>query len=211
MVAHCDALVNTALIGNVHCIRPREKSVCRYSWRGIKSMMPIQNTGTSAQRIAATTKEYLESISGEFYTLYHSTYTHKVCNFEQSYTVPTYMGIYWWNRDLPLIFQQYSRTLPTANKWTWFLRSGMPAHCQWDRISNSLNRKFAEYLGVRYAFGVSSASAALELAAMVSGIGENDEVILPCHTFTATALPFMAKKSKPRFLPIFIPIPGLWM
>jgi hypothetical protein len=94
MVAHCDALVTRrssvmyiafALGKKVYADIPEEE---------IKSMMPIQNNGTSAQRIAATTKEYLESIPGEFYMLYHSTYTHKVCNFEQPYTVPTYMGIY---------------------------------------------------------------------------------------------------------------------
>jgi dTDP-4-amino-4,6-dideoxygalactose transaminase len=69
-------------------------------------------------------------------------------------------------------------------------------------------QEFAEYLGVRHAFGVSSASAALELAAMVTGIGEDDEVILPCHTFTATALPFMRKKAKLVFADIH---PDTWV
>jgi len=69
-------------------------------------------------------------------------------------------------------------------------------------------QEFAGYLGVGYAFGVSSASAALELAAMVTGIREGDEVILPCHTFTATALPFMRKKAKLVFADIH---PDTWV
>lgn len=52
---------------------------------------------------------------------------------------------------------------------------------------------FAEYLGVRHAFGVANATAALDLAAMILDIGPGDEVILPAHTFTATALGFMRK------------------
>jgi perosamine synthetase len=63
-------------------------------------------------------------------------------------------------------------------------------------------QQFAEYLGVKHAFGVSNASCALELAAMISGVGEGDEVILPAHTFTATALPFMRLKAKLVFADI---------
>ncbi|MDZ7315173.1 MAG: DegT/DnrJ/EryC1/StrS family aminotransferase [candidate division KSB1 bacterium] len=54
-------------------------------------------------------------------------------------------------------------------------------------------RNFAEYIGSRYAFGVCNATAALDLAAMILDIGPGDEVILPAHTFTATALGFMRK------------------
>ena len=60
----------------------------------IKNMMPVQNNGTSARSIADITKAYLESLSGEFYTEYHTVYAHKLCYDEQTYAVPTYMGIY---------------------------------------------------------------------------------------------------------------------
>lgn len=50
--------------------------------------------------------------------------------------------------------------------------------------------KFKNYIGSRSAFAVSSATAALELAAIMSGIREGDEVICPAHTFCASAIPF---------------------
>jgi len=50
---------------------------------------------------------------------------------------------------------------------------------------------FAKYLNTDYnCFAVSSGTAALELAAILSGVGSEDEVIIPAHTFTATAIPF---------------------
>jgi len=47
--------------------------------------------------------------------------------------------------------------------------------------------RFAEYLGVRHAFLVSSGTAALHLANLAVGVGPGDEVILPSLTFVATA------------------------
>jgi len=61
---------------------------------------------------------------------------------------------------------------------------------------------FASYLSVKYAFGVCNASCALELAAMLSGVGEGDEVIVPAHTFTASALPFVRLHAKVVFADI---------
>ncbi len=61
---------------------------------------------------------------------------------------------------------------------------------------------FAEYLNIAHAFGVNNATAALELTAMIPGIYEGDEVILPAHTFTATALPFLRRKAKIIFADI---------
>lgn len=61
---------------------------------------------------------------------------------------------------------------------------------------------FARYIGTSHAFGVNNCTAALELAAILSGVGEGDEVILPAHTFTATALPFLRRKAKLVFADI---------
>ncbi len=58
-----------------------------------------------------------------------------------------------------------------------------------------LEHNFANYVGMNYAVGLNSCSAALELAAILSATGPGDEVILPAHTFTATALPFLRSKS----------------
>lgn len=50
--------------------------------------------------------------------------------------------------------------------------------------------EFAAYVGAPQALGVSSCTAALELSAILSGLGDGDEVILPAHTFVSTAVPF---------------------
>jgi len=43
------------------------------------------------------------------------------------------------------------------------------------------------FLGVKYAYGVSDGTNALILALRAAGIGQGDEVILPSHTYIATA------------------------
>ena len=44
-----------------------------------------------------------------------------------------------------------------------------------------------KYIGVKYAYGVAGGTNALILALRAAGIGKNDEVILPSHTYIATA------------------------
>jgi dTDP-4-amino-4,6-dideoxygalactose transaminase len=48
--------------------------------------------------------------------------------------------------------------------------------------------EFAAYCGVRHCVGVASGTAALTIAALSSGIRPGDEVIVPAHTFIASAL-----------------------
>tara|TARA_B100000795_G_C22805767_1_gene444801 strand:- start:790 stop:1968 length:1179 start_codon:yes stop_codon:yes gene_type:complete len=65
------------------------------------------------------------------------------------------------------------------------------------RYQKNFEEKFSEYLDSDVAsFAVSSGTAALELAAILSGIDKNDEVIIPAHTFAATAIPFARTGSK---------------
>jgi perosamine synthetase len=48
-------------------------------------------------------------------------------------------------------------------------------------------RKFAEFIGVKYAVGVNSCTAALDLALKLLDIRNGDEVIVPTMTFVSTA------------------------
>lgn len=50
-----------------------------------------------------------------------------------------------------------------------------------------LEEEFAQFCGTRHAIGVGSGLAALELSLRAFGVGEGHEVIIPAHTFTATA------------------------
>ena len=54
-------------------------------------------------------------------------------------------------------------------------------------VTQEFEEKFSNYLGVKYAFGVSSGTAALHIAHKVIGIEQGDEVIVPSLTFVATA------------------------
>jgi dTDP-4-amino-4,6-dideoxygalactose transaminase len=46
---------------------------------------------------------------------------------------------------------------------------------------------FAEFLGVKHVVGTNNGTTALQLALLALGVGPGDEVIVPAHTFVATA------------------------
>jgi len=64
-----------------------------------------------------------------------------------------------------------------------------PTYSQGDELK-AFEAEFAAYLGAPHAMGVSSATAALETAAVLADIGSGDEVVIPAHTFVSTAVPF---------------------
>src|SRR3954469_3044045 len=60
-------------------------------------------------------------------------------------------------------------------------------------------RGFAAYCGTRYCVGVASGTAALTIALVAAGIGPGDEVIVPAHTFIASALGVVHAGATPVF------------
>ncbi|MBU3578671.1 DegT/DnrJ/EryC1/StrS family aminotransferase [Polynucleobacter sp. 73C-SIWE] len=57
----------------------------------------------------------------------------------------------------------------------------------WSKYLTAFERRFAEYVGVKYALATSSCTGALQIALMSLGISQGDEVIVPDQTWVATA------------------------
>jgi dTDP-4-amino-4,6-dideoxygalactose transaminase len=66
------------------------------------------------------------------------------------------------------------------------------------RYLKDFEQALCRYLAVPsgHVFGVNSATSALELIAALVHLDEGDEIIVPGHTFTASALPFLRRKGK---------------
>ena len=60
----------------------------------------------------------------------------------------------------------------------------------------TLETKFSEYLGTNHSFAVCNATAALEIAAQLCCFKDGQEVIVPAHTFTSSAYPFVKNGAK---------------
>jgi len=67
------------------------------------------------------------------------------------------------------------------------------------RYVAQFEEEFAKYTGARFTIGVSSGTAALELALKAEAIGPGDEVIVPANTFFATAEAVSNVGAKPVF------------
>jgi len=57
-------------------------------------------------------------------------------------------------------------------------------------------KKYRDFLGVDHAFAMSSATSALEIAAQLCEFSSDDEIIIPSHTYTSSAYPFVKKGAK---------------
>lgn len=60
-------------------------------------------------------------------------------------------------------------------------------------------REFADYHGARHCVATSSGTTAIHTALIALGIGEGDEVIVPAHTFIASATPVLHQRAHPVF------------
>lgn len=69
-------------------------------------------------------------------------------------------------------------------------------------VTQEFEKRFADYLGIKYAFAVSSGTAALHIAHRALGIGKGDEVICPSLTFVATANSILYTGATPVFADI---------
>jgi dTDP-4-amino-4,6-dideoxygalactose transaminase len=89
------------------------------------------------------------------------------------------------------------RTIPFFNYPALFARQREEILSTVDRVFSAgklilqedleqFEANLAQYLGVKYAFGVGNGTDGLLIALMASSVGKGDEVIMPSHTFIAT-------------------------
>jgi dTDP-4-amino-4,6-dideoxygalactose transaminase len=64
------------------------------------------------------------------------------------------------------------------------------------RYQDQFERAFVAYTGAAHAFAVASCTGALELSALLCELKPGDEVIMPAHTFAASAIPFARTGAK---------------
>src|SRR4051812_10861699 len=67
---------------------------------------------------------------------------------------------------------------------------------------HDFEERLAEYVGARHAISVGNATDALELNIAAAGIKAGDEVILPSHTFVASASAVVTAGATPVFAEI---------
>jgi len=64
------------------------------------------------------------------------------------------------------------------------------------KYQEEFQKKLSSYLGVDQIYTLNNATAALELTAQLCQFKSDDEIIIPAHTYTATAYPFLKKGAK---------------
>jgi dTDP-4-amino-4,6-dideoxygalactose transaminase len=72
-------------------------------------------------------------------------------------------------------------------------------------VTQEFEQAFARFLGVKHAFAITNATAALHLAYMALGLGPGDEVVVPSLTFVATANAILYTGARPVFAEIKSP------
>jgi len=68
--------------------------------------------------------------------------------------------------------------------------------------TEEFEKRFAEYVGCKYAVGVNSATAALHLALIVAGVGAGDEVLTTPMTFVSTNHAILYQQAEPVFVDV---------
>lgn len=69
-------------------------------------------------------------------------------------------------------------------------------------VVSEFEKKFADYLGIREAVGLTSCTGAMHLALIKNGVGPGDEVITTPLTFVATATAILEAGAKPVFVDV---------
>ena len=91
----------------------------------------------------------------------------------------------------------------TGRELEYIVEATRQGHLSGDgEFTRRCQKYLIETLGCHHALLTHSCTAALELAAIVSGAGEGDEVIMPSFTFVSTANAFVLRGATPVFVDI---------
>ncbi len=71
-----------------------------------------------------------------------------------------------------------------------------------NKYKDEFEKKFSEYVGSKNTFAVNTATSALELSAQMCQFEKDDEVIIPSHTYTSSAYPFLKAGAKIKWADI---------
>jgi len=93
----------------------------------------------------------------------------------------------------PYISEQEERAVGEVLRSGWLMQG--PKVAEFERL-------VADYVGTRFAVAVNSGTSALCLALRAVGLGEGDEVIMPSHSFVATANSAILEGGRPVFADI---------
>jgi dTDP-4-amino-4,6-dideoxygalactose transaminase len=89
--------------------------------------------------------------------------------------------------------REFDKAIKAVLNSGWYILGGQVA---------DFEKKFAEYIGTKYAVGVANGLEALQIALLALNIGPGDEVITTSHSAVATALAIAAVGAKPVFVDI---------
>ena len=103
--------------------------------------------------------------------------------------------------DWPARGHEYTK--PEIDAVTQVLFNKKAALTQGDKVLK-FEEKFAKYIGVKNAFSLMSAAHGLDIAAKLIEIKPGDEVIIPAHTYCASALAFTRRGAIIRWADISI-------
>lgn len=68
--------------------------------------------------------------------------------------------------------------------------------------ADALEKEFAQWIGAKYCVAVDSGTASLHCAVAGAGVGAGDEVIVPAHTFIASAVSVLHQNAIPVFVDV---------